>query len=91
MHFSSRLFSPLGQTFGAQSSSARTSPSISPSAFVQCPAALLAGMSEAQLSEIANHYQRAWEQAHESVAQPFPLHRRHVLPYDGDSHGIGWN
>ena len=91
MHFSSRLFSPLGQTFGAQSSSARTSPSISPSAFVQCPAALLAGMSEAQLSEIANLYQRAWEQAHESVAQPFPLHRRPVLPYDGDSHGIGWN
>lgn len=91
MHFSSRLSSPLGQTFGAHSYPERTAASISPSAFVQCPAALLAGMSEEQLSEIANLYQRAWEQAHESVAQPFPPHRRNVLPYDGDAHGIGWN
>lgn len=88
MHISDRSISPLGQTFVAELSA---QPSLFSGSFVQCPAALLHGMSEAQMGDLASLYQRAYEQAFQSVQQRTVQTHRFQIPLDDSLGDIGWN
>jgi hypothetical protein len=90
MNFSSRNRFSLGQTFKAeiQTDSTVATPT---EGFIQCPSALLNGLSAEQLHEIASIYQRAFEKVQEELAEgleSLPLVRNR---FAGDLDGTGWN
>jgi hypothetical protein len=90
MNFSSHHRFSLGQPSeaGFQAAPAVATPS---EGFMQCPAALLSGLSEEQLQQTASIYQRAFEKAQEELAEreeSFPLIRSR---FAGDRGRIGWN
>ena len=88
MHFSDRYISPLGQTFVAEPSA---QPSPISGSYVQCPAALLHGMSEEQMCDLAALYKRAYEQALQSVQKRTFQTRRFQVPLDASLGDIRWN
>ncbi|XHR29057.1 MAG: hypothetical protein ACFUZC_00540 [Chthoniobacteraceae bacterium] len=84
MHYSSRFTLPMDENSSSSGLNSMSAPS---NGFVQCPVALLAGLSKEQLNEIARVYERAWKQAHRA-ARP---QRRFNFPFDGNFDNIGLN